>query len=253
MTAAFDADAYIERIKIETERLAVAARHAGPDAPIPTCPDWTMRDLVHHVGEVQRWATVVVDGKVPKPSAVPADHLGPLPSDDDLGSWLIDGGNGLVDALRVAPEDLQCFVFLADPPSPLVFWARRQAHETEMHRIDAESALGRRTPLNATMAADGIDELLSGFVPRRHTSLHAEPARTIAFRLTDAPGEWHVTISPDTPVTVRESRAADCTVRGKAADLYLALWNRAGVGPLEIAGDAGLLDQFREHVQVKWS
>jgi hypothetical protein len=40
------------------------------------------------------------------------------------------------------------------------FWARRMAHETAVHRFDAELADGTPTPIKADLAADGVDEIL---------------------------------------------------------------------------------------------
>ena len=95
--------------------------------------------------------------------------------------------------------------------------------------------------------------MLTGFVPRKHTPLHADPSVTLAVRLTDADGSWHLTISDGLPVTVREQRPADCTVTGAASDIYLALWNRKGVDALDIEGDPAVLEMFRENVRVRWS
>jgi uncharacterized protein (TIGR03083 family) len=250
---AMDRPAYLQRISIDTRLLAAAASAAGPDATIPTCPDWSIRELVHHQGEVHRWATAIVTGGLAKPSAVPDDFLGQLPSDDRLLPWFEDGSRILIDALRAAPESLECFTFLSDPPPAVVFWARRQTHETGMHRVDAQSATGSITPFEPQFGADGIDEMLTGFVPRKHVPLHADPPRTLAVSLTDAPGNWHLTISEGTGVTLREPAPADCTVRGTASDVYLALWNRQGVEPLTIDGDASVLEMFRENVTVRWS
>ncbi|MCU1397418.1 MAG: hypothetical protein JWN62_527 [Acidimicrobiales bacterium] len=251
-----DRHAHLATIALEGRRLAMAASMAGPGAVVPTCPEWSMRDLVLHQGEVHRWATLVVLEGVAKPSAVPADHVGPLPGDDDLVAWFTDGLEGLLRALGDAPDDLAAFTFLADAPAPAVFWSRRQAHETEMHRVDAESALHVLTPFETASAVDGIDEMLVGFVPRKHTPFHLEPARTLAVHLTDAGSAWHLAISEEPTVTQRmepgQPSVADCTVSGSASDVYLALWNRQGVDPLEVTGDASVFDAFRTSVRISW-
>lgn len=253
MDAAMDRAAHLESLAREGALLAAAARAAGPDAAVPTCPGWTVRDLVLHQGEVHRWATIVVREGLPKPSAVPADHLGPLPDDEHLMEWFEEGRAQLLDALRAAPEDLAAFRFLADPPAgAATFWARRQAHETEMHRIDAESAAGALTPIEPDRAADGIDELLTGFVPRPHMQLRADPPCTLTVELTDRPEAWHLAIGDGPVVTTRGAAPADCTVRGTANDVHLALWNRAPIDALEINGDASVLHRFREQVQISW-
>lgn len=41
---------YASELEAETDRLAAAAGRQSPAATVPTCPDWTVRDLVTHVG-----------------------------------------------------------------------------------------------------------------------------------------------------------------------------------------------------------
>ncbi|MCU1391950.1 MAG: hypothetical protein JWM34_378 [Ilumatobacteraceae bacterium] len=249
-----DRAAYLSTIETETNRLAAAAAAAGPGARVPTCPEWTVRDLVLHQGEVHRWATAVVAGAIPKPSAVPDDTLGPLPDDSGLLAWFADGSAALVAALRSAPDDLGAFMFLTDPPaSPPLFWARRQAHETGMHRVDAESAAGTLTPFDPVTATDGIDEMLTGFVPRKHMTLRSPTVRTLAVQLTDRPEAWHLTVGPDPVVTLRTRVDAECIVRGTANDVHLALWNRLGAGSLTVSGDPSVLDLFQDTIRISWN
>ncbi len=99
------------------------------------------------------------------------------PRTPTLASWLRDGCAALAAALEAAPPDLQCSTFLR-APSPLAMWARRQAHETAIHRVDAELAAGLAPSAdNPVFAADGADELLTCFVPRRSTSLRMRSRR----------------------------------------------------------------------------
>ena len=49
----------------------------------------------------------------------------------------------LIEALDSASPDLEAWTFLP-APSPLAMLARRQAHETAIHRYDAESAADDR-------------------------------------------------------------------------------------------------------------
>ena len=253
MTLEFDQ--YVDALQAEGDRFAAIVTTTDPDGPIATCPEWSMRALVHHLGEVHRWATAVVAGAVAKPSAMSEDFLGVLPEDDQLATWFTEGHARLVDTLLAAPQELECFVFLADPPSPLLFWARRQLHETEMHRIDAESASGTCTGVTDVVAADGIDEMLTGFAPRRSTPLHCDEPVSLLITTDDIDGAWRMSIGTGTPRTERVDGTvdADCSVSGAASDLYLALWNRAGTERLDISGDRTVLDLFRDNVRVRWS
>jgi hypothetical protein len=83
------------------------------------------------------------------------DIVGTWPADLDLIDWFREGHTRLVHTLVSAPPDLDCFTFLA-APSPLAMWARRQAHETAMHRVDAESPGSTITKFHPAFAADVV-------------------------------------------------------------------------------------------------
>jgi uncharacterized protein (TIGR03083 family) len=252
MPDVLETQSYLTSIAANAALLTAAVERVGFDAAIPTCPGWVMRDLVLHLGEVHRWATIVVRDGLSKPSAVPADHLGELPPDGGLLAWFDDGQRRLVETLAAAPADLTAFTFLADPRAPKLFWARRQTHETGMHRVDAESATGSITPFSADLAADGIDEMLTGFVPRPHTPLRAEPPVTMSITLADHPGVWRLRIGDGPTITTRDEGSADCRVVGSASDVFLALWNRQGIEPLTVSGAPAVLAMFLDNVHIGW-
>ncbi len=240
------------------QRLAAAAAEAGQDAAVPSCPDWVVRDLVRHQGGVHRWATGYVGERRTELWDVDMeDVVGDWPADGDLIDWFDDGLATLVQTLTDADPDLDCFTFLA-APSPLAMWSRRQAHETTVHRVDAELAAGwAPTSVPVPFAADGVDELLSCFITRPGGRLRADPARRLRVSCTDDPGDWLVMIGPDRTVTATEAdetwEHADCRVSGTANDLYLGLWNRQPTATLEVDGDASVLRLFRDSVKVRWS
>jgi uncharacterized protein (TIGR03083 family) len=249
--------AHVEALRHEGELMARATALSGPDAAVPTCPEWTARDLVRHLGGVHRWATGYVAGRRTEVWDVGLDQVvGTWPDDAALAGWLREGCAALADALADAPEDLECWTFLA-APSPRAMWARRQAHETAIHRVDAE--LAARTPVSPfgpAFAADGVDELLSCFVPRRSTKLLAETAATLVVQCTDHDAAWLLRIGPEgvsTAPAPPDANDGDCSVRGTAADLYLALWNRSGPEDLIVAGDKAVLGLFLDTVHVRWS
>jgi hypothetical protein len=140
-------------------------------------------------------------------------------------------------------SDVVCATFLP-APSPLAMWARRQAHETAIHRVDAERAAGVASSCPPAFAADGVDELLVGFIPRPRINLRADPPRSLRIRATDAAGDWLVRIGPQGPVTGAGEDGADCEVRGPASDLYLALWSRQDTAGLAVRGDGEVLALF---------
>jgi uncharacterized protein (TIGR03083 family) len=233
----------------EGDRLIDAADHAGLDAPVPTCPDWRVRDLLAHVGGVHRWATSYVAGA--RTDHQPEDLAEP-PADDALLPWVRDGHRALVEALRRADPALECWTFLA-APSPLAFWARRQAHETTVHRVDAEAARGAAPwPVAPGFAADGIDELLAGFFGRARGRLVADPPVTVGVHALDTGDRWTIAIRPDGRGVRRDVADGDCVVSGDAADLYLFLWNRRPGEGIRVDGDGGALALWREKARVVW-
>ena len=248
---------YLDNLARAGDRLAGAAAIAGPDAAVPSCPDWVVRDLVRHQGGVHRWATGYVAGPRTELWAADLDEIvGTWPSDADLLDWFADGHAKLIEALSSADPDLVCWAFFA-APSPLLMWARRQAHGTTVHGVDAELATGvAPAAIQADFAADGVDELLTCFITQPSSELRAETERRLRISCTDAEGDWLVTIGPESaPVTTvapAGQGAADAVITGAAEDLYLTLWNRRAPEALAVEGDPGLLDLFRDKVHVRW-
>nr|WP_240969300.1 maleylpyruvate isomerase family mycothiol-dependent enzyme [Streptomyces sp. HNM0575] len=224
---------------------------SGWDAMVPTCPEWRVRDLVAHTGSVHRWAVGYLDGQAERR---PVEICAP---DDDgsLADWFRHGHRELLNRLTTAPADLECWTFLP-APTPLAFWARRQAHETAIHRLDAESALGvRPREFTARFAQDGIDELLTGFHVRPRSKVRTEQPRSLLVQATGdgldpgQPRAWLLRLSSG-PLRVEQPAdvgdvSADCTVSGPSPMLYRALWNRGRYEDLDVTGDASLVELWR--------
>jgi uncharacterized protein (TIGR03083 family) len=218
-----------------TAFVAYAGR-AGLEAEVPTCPDWSVLDLVAHQGMVHRWAGALVRGERPSDDEVSAYEQAGQGSADPLG-WLADGAAELARTISSAPEDLSAPVFLNDAPPARRFWARRQCHETTMHAVDALAASLGRPPkagevwIDAELAGDGIDELLGGFLTRPPTPLRHDDEALLVVRPDDLPCWWEVELGPLPAVTSRHTSAdeppdADWELTGGAVELYLRLWNR---------------------------
>ncbi|MGW2446496.1 maleylpyruvate isomerase family mycothiol-dependent enzyme [Streptomyces sp. NPDC001675] len=238
---------FLHTLDREGRLLAAAAELAGTDAKVPTCPGWQVRDLLRHTGAVHRWAAgIVADGHT-APRPLPE---GPDLDGAELVTWYQDSHRRLVETLAGAPADLDCWTFHPAPcPSPLAFWTRRQAHETTVHRHDAEAARGGpATPVATGFAADGVDELLRGFHARARSRVRTDRPRVLRIRALDAGADavWTVRLSEQPPVTSRDADAeADAELAGTAERLYLALWNRA---PLpDMTGDRALAALWREN------
>ena len=246
-------DEYVDALESGGELLRNAAVRVDLDTAIPTCPGWQMRDLLRHTGQVHRWASrYIAEGLQDMvPTMSEAEQLGSGPPDAELVDWFSAGHRELVKTLRAADPDVQAWTFL-DAPSPLTFWARRQAHETAIHRADAELASGSVTPYAPHFAVDGIEELLFGFAERSARRLRADRRRVFAIHLSDAGDTYLITMGPDGGSASREKGDADCVVNGRASDLYLMLWNRRGLAGLATAGDPAVIDAWRGQVQVRW-
>ncbi|MEU7426230.1 maleylpyruvate isomerase family mycothiol-dependent enzyme [Streptomyces sp. NPDC040750] len=241
---------FLQTLDREGQLLAAAAAEAGPDAKVPSCPQWQTRDLLRHTGSVHRWAAAFVADAhtAPRPMDEP-----PTLDGDALVAWYRDSHRLLVDTLADAPADVECWTFLtAHSPTPLAFWTRRQAHETTVHRCDAEAARGAAlSPIAPRFAADGIDELLRGFHARPRSRVRTEEPRVLRVRAVDAGPDavWTVRLTAGPPVTVRETTGAAWTeaeaeLSGPADQLYLALWNRAPVP--SVTGDRSLVELWRD-------
>jgi uncharacterized protein (TIGR03083 family) len=250
---------HIAAVERDGELMVAAARQAGLDAFVPSCAPWLVRDLLKHQGYVHRWAASFVGQRLSEPAddLSEAEVLAAGPPDDELLGWFTDGYQALAQTLRAADPAVQCWSFLP-APSPLAFWARRQAHETAIHRVDAELAHGAVTPFDVDFAADGVDELIMGFFGRR-TADPVSGQRTLRVVAADAGQQWQATVTPVDARTVSVRRgdgAADATLTGPASALYLLLWNRTPTTAEEVVrvtGDADLLKSWQDGMRVRWS
>lgn len=243
----------------EAKLFAEAAKSSGLDVEIPTCPGWVMRDLVRHLSEIHLWAAARVARKATKiwqddisESTEAWPELAVFwPDDDDLVDWYLETNANLLRSLEAASPTDDMFTFLP-APSPLAMWARRQAHETAVHRFDAQYAMGSGDGFDPVFASDGIDELVVGFAQRR-TEFPVESPRTMAVHAEDTGDSWHITMSPEGVVTIRGEAPADTTLAGDASDLYLVLWNRPGDKTISLVGDEELLDLWHGNNRIRWS
>lgn len=211
------------------------ADRAGLEARVPTCPDWTVVDLVAHQGMVHRWAAALLRGERPSDEEVAAYDASGRDATDPL-VWLSEGAAALAEAVAGAPDDVAAPVFLNDAPPARAFWARRQCHETTMHAVDALAASLGRPPrpgevwIDPELAGDGIDELLGGFLTRPRSRLRCDDDAVLLVCPDDLPDWWEVSMGPRPAATTRrtddEDVDADWELTGTAVELYLRLWNR---------------------------
>jgi uncharacterized protein (TIGR03083 family) len=218
----------IEAVVEEGERFGILAAELADagrlDAVVPWVPAWTARDLVGHLCTVHRWATDIV--RAGHADSPPAEQE---PPDDDLLGWYAAGHTALVRALREVPPDSPAWHMSPAAPKVAAEWARRQAHELAVHRMDLEAAAGvPHAPLDPALADDGVDELLSIVVPRwAHREPLASADAVVAVTNTDTGRQWEVRVVRGTvEIAPEHSGAAQATLTGAGTQLLLHLWGR---------------------------
>jgi uncharacterized protein (TIGR03083 family) len=233
--------AYLAAIRDNATELVDAAELAGSDARVPTCPEWTVADLLGHIGRVHRWAAGNAE-RAPDDGFWPGSEI-EIPPPAARPAWVRDGARELAATLDRAP-DQPAWTWMT--PNTIGFWQRRQAHETAMHRVDAQAASGDAHAIDGELAADGIDEWLQivGNTPWRPPP--TGNGESLHFHCTDVEGEWMVRLVPDGVEIERVHAKGDVAVRGTASDVLCWLQGRGPVTRLEVFGDASLLDHWRE-------
>ncbi|MFE2727839.1 maleylpyruvate isomerase family mycothiol-dependent enzyme [Kitasatospora sp. NPDC059327] len=240
-------------VAAETARFVAVVRAADPSTKVPTCPDWTMTDLVRHAGSVQRWFTVLLRQRIQEPPRGREVDLRLPERPEGYPDWLAEAAAQAGAEFAAADLDAPMWAWGADQHAR--FWVRRMLFETLVHRVDAELALGLRPAIDPVLAADGVSEFLANlpfaavFAPR--TALLRGADRSIRFTRTDGKGDWLVRLRPDgfgldgDGPAPRGAQAppADATVRGTAADLLLLLYGRLDRADdrFEVLGDQELL------------
>ena len=248
-----DAERFVESARTSGEALAEAAE-GNLRRDVPSCPGWTVADLVFHVGSVELfWADVVAQ-------ATGQQETGEVhrPTPEELLDWYRDAHRRLVSVLENADPAAECWTW--GPPHTVGFACRRMAQEVAVHRWDAEQAVGADVaPIDPELAVDGIDEYLTYFLDRPGDA-RPEPVRgSLHLHCTDAEGEWLVAprhgagdgddLSGGAAFTVSVGHAkGDAAIRGPASDILLALWRRLSLDALDVVGDRSVAERF-----VAWS
>jgi uncharacterized protein (TIGR03083 family) len=206
---------------------------AALNAPVPSCPGWTVADLTRHVGEVYLHKTLAMREGAERAPWPPKELAGEEPL-----ALLDRTYAGLLEEFAVRkPEDPAGSWY--GPDRSVGVWIRRMAQETVIHRIDAELGTGQPVaPVPADLAVDGIDELLKVFVAYSVGEwgdyfteiLAGSPGRTYTVRTDGA--AWRVRTGPGL-VTVEDGvgdDVADVTVSGPPTAVLRWVWNREAAG-----------------------
>lgn len=236
---------YISYIKTDGESFAVAAS-LGLGKPVPSCPKWDVADLVRHLGEVHRHvAGRIREGNIEVEYPVIVEP--PSSNDLTLIAWFREGLEELIDALVTYPLDRKCWTWANDPT--VAFWHRRMAHETAVHRWDAENATSRARPIAASLAPDGIDELFDLYLWEEGDPLYEGREGRIGFRATDAGRDWVLELEEGSPCLRGDlAMPVDLTLRGPASDLMLLLWGRPVSSHVRSEGDKAVWGAFKRYM-----
>lgn len=258
------AERYGRALVDQTARFAATVGRAPEDAPVPTCPEWTVRELVEHVGQTQHWVGSLVAERVSDPSQLPTSSAA-LPADRGAwASWLGGCASLVATAGLDAGIDAPVWNPAGDARSGTRFWLSRVLAETIIHRADAAAAAGVDYELDAGLAAGAITDHLAmmtspGWAAQRPDSAGAlrGSGQTVSLRATDEPdlgdaGAWWIERGADGATWQHRSGTADVTVHGPARSLLLLLTRRRPIsaGPdddVRVSGDPDLLRHWVEH------
>ena len=224
---------------------------SGPDAPVPSCPEWTAADLAQHVGEFAGWWThIIQDGAGQEHDEIPA-----CPEPAGRPDWAERNLARMHELLADAGPELEVWTWTDDHSTGFV--ARRAAHELAIHRYDAELAAGTPSPVEGELAVDGIEEIFAMIPFRQRDDVDVDPPVTVHLHATDRDGEWLVALVGNGIDVIREHAKGDLAIRGTASDLELALRPSAArrgpalrrrVRPRRLEADLHILTGFRGDV-----
>lgn len=243
-----DFDRLVDGLAEVTDAFVGAVSGVDPQATVPTCPEWKVRDLVGHIGQAYLWSAGLVRSRAAAPPPDPRDEE---PGDPrEWPTWLGDSAAELVAAVADTGPETTVWTFLGDRPAR--FWLRRMICDATVHVADAAAAGNRPFRISTQLATEAIGEGLELISAAGAADLKPDlgelrgDGQTLAFRPTDAGPGWLVTRTPGGVTSERRTAAADVTVTAPAADLLLLFSRR--ITPDDprttITGDRALLEHW---------
>jgi uncharacterized protein (TIGR03083 family) len=227
----------------------LVAAEADWSRSIPHCPNWDAAELVGHVGGILAWmATIVTTGE-----RVSRRDRETSPADrGELAGWYAAHLDRTLHILTTTDPESSTWTFSSRGDSRVGWWRRRLAVELAIHRWDAQHAATldggpAPSPLDGELAAAGIEEFLTEFLPGLLACDGVEGlAGTLHLHATDGPSEWWIDLDTRADaVAVPGHAKADTAIRGPRSDLLLWLTNRDPSNPLEIVG--------RPEISTSWA
>jgi uncharacterized protein (TIGR03083 family) len=244
---------YDSQIEASTEVIAAMVDGSDLTLAIPTCPEWTLRQLATHVGRTHRWAGAITGSR--SAEFIPFRQVpdGRFPDDPAAQpAWLTDGARRTIAAIRDAGEE-QVWAF--GSMAPASFWARRMCHETVVHAADAQLAAGQQPDIAPDVAADAIDEWFTFVTSPDAGAADWRPGalpqgRVLHVHATDdgldGAGEWLVSHDAGGVQARPGHGKGDVALAGPAGRLLLVLTRRvpADDPSVTVHGDPGVLARW---------
>ncbi|MEV4534412.1 maleylpyruvate isomerase family mycothiol-dependent enzyme [Asanoa sp. NPDC049518] len=242
-----------------SRRLAASATAAGPGAAVPTTPEWTVAELVAHVGQTQHWVAEMVEQRITDPTKLPTE-MAAFPADPAAWQgWLSESARRVASACSDEALDAPVFNAAGDERSGTRFWLASSLNEAVVHGFDAAEAAGRPADVEADIAVALISNHLAMLTSptwelRRSASAHAirGTGQTLQWLATDDAGAWFVERRPDGATWQHGRQPADVTVSGPAGSLFLTLVRRLPLtdgtaGDINIEGDQALVRHWLDN------
>lgn len=227
--------------QLASDGAALRAAATNLDVAVPTCPGWTVSDVVRHAAFVYAHKSMVIeDALTGPPSGWPPEF-----QYDDVRDFYDEQLHRVIEALRTRDPSTAVWTWY-EPEQTIGFWVRRMMHETVVHRADVESASAVPARIDDDVAIDGIDEFIERMLCY-DTEAYAEAAG-IGQRVVIAAGSavWTVTLGAEAATFVREDAAQpDGRLDGEPGTVLLALWNRLPYDAVDTSGDAAALAALR--------
>ena len=221
-----DIAAQIETLRSSAARIGEIGEES-PEAPLSTYPGHDVLDLVCHVLTIHEWVAGIVGDRLPERPAGRTEYDRSM---ERILERYDAAWRRLAEVLKAADPTDPVWTFGADPT--VAFWQGRMAHETAIHRWDAERAVGEPAPIPTDVAVAALDEGLRIHFERllRKTEVGGVGER-VTLRCTNHDASWTVTLH-DIGVEVADGRPegdANGALEGTASDLWLAMAGRIPV------------------------
>jgi uncharacterized protein (TIGR03083 family) len=240
---------FLRSIRQESELFYATALVADPSLGVPCCPDWTVSDLVWHLGEVHWFFATDIEQRASDPEQVEVGKPARPKTYADLITWGKSQLDRLARVLESTPDDVVVWTWALDESGHNVGFVRRhQVQEAAVHRWDMQSAATNTVPdpIDPEVASDSIDEFLAVSLPFGVNRQKPLPG-SVHLHCTDVAGEWF--IEPNGRVD-RAHATGDVALRGTASDLLLALYERIPIEALDVVGNTSLARRLLERADT---